>query len=113
DLVSPNRFLIGVFKDITAFLMRKPTFLFCSSVGPFKTGLRQWFAKKILKHFTHITLRESESKLYLESIGYDCVNVSVTACPAWIFEKQPKKSDINEIETVLKRGGNRKKVGLI
>lgn len=94
DFLGSDRFEVGLYKDMVAQKLGKPTFLLAGSPGPFKNQKTRALAKKVFEGFTLVTNREPISTQLLEKDGFDLTNVRNLACPAFLFE--PAK-DIGEI----------------
>jgi colanic acid/amylovoran biosynthesis protein len=86
--LGPNRFLVGVCKNLTAQLLGKPVVLLAGSPGPFKRWWHRTLARFVLPRFTLITNREPLSTDLLQSYGISIANTKSTACPAFLFEAQ-------------------------
>jgi len=103
DLVGKHRFLIGLCKDLTAHLLRKPVVLLAGSPGPFKKWWHRFLAKMMLKRFNLITNREPISTEWLLKNNFSIQNIKTLACPAFLFEARSddEMSDIYAKECLL------------
>ncbi|MDD2476908.1 MAG: polysaccharide pyruvyl transferase family protein [Dysgonamonadaceae bacterium] len=99
NFLGKDRFEVGLYKDMVAQKLGKPTFMLAGSPGPFKNEKTKKLAKGVFKNFTLVTNREPVSTQILQQEGFDISIVKNVACPAFLFE--PKKR--GGIEKILKR----------
>jgi colanic acid/amylovoran biosynthesis protein len=113
ELVGKDRFLVGLLKDRTAQLLRKPVVLFAGSQGPFTDEKTSEFARQVFSGFRLVANREGETTKLLEEAGFENANLRVFADPAFLFEPKPD----NEMMEVYTReritDKERKTVGFI
>nr|WP_205596477.1 polysaccharide pyruvyl transferase family protein [Wenzhouxiangella sp. XN201] len=98
NLISPDRFEVGLLKDQTAQLMNKKTAMLAGSPGPFGDEKLKNLAKRVYASFDLVTNREPLSTKLLHDEGFDCSRTRTTACPAFIFN--PAKKD--KVEKIVK-----------
>lgn len=98
NFLGKDRFEVGLYKDLVAQKLGKPTFLLAGSPGPFNDERTKKLAKSVFKGFTAVTNREPISSIVLKEEGFDISNVKNLACPAFLFE--PAKGE--EINNLIK-----------
>lgn len=96
NFLGKDRFEIGLYKDMVAQKLGKPTFMLAGSPGPFNDERTKALAKEVFKNFTLVTNREPISTDLLKQDGFDVTGVKDLACPAFLFEPV-KGENINEI----------------
>lgn len=101
SLLGKKRFIIGILKDMTAYLLGKPVVLLAGSPGPFTRKWSQWLASAMLKRFALVTNREPCSTGLLRRDGLPMSGVQTLACPAFLFEG---KSD-QEMQQAFEKEG--------
>lgn len=101
NFLGKDRFEVGLYKDMVAQKLGKPTFMLAGSPGPFNNERTKALAKKIFRNFSLVTNREPLSTELLKQEGFDMTNVKNLACPAFLFE--PAKN--GEIGELLKKEG--------
>lgn len=112
DFLGENRFEVGLYKDMIAQKLGKPTFMIAGSPGPFKNKKFKELAKEVFRSFTAVTNREPISSKILKEEGFDLSNVSDLACPAFLFEPASKEK-IEQIISEKKIVGEKPIVGFI
>lgn len=85
DFLGKDRFEVGLYKDMVAQKLGKPTFLLAGSPGPFSNKKTKALAKEVFKNFSFITNREPISKKLLEQDGFETSHVINLGCPAFLF----------------------------
>jgi len=101
NFLGKDRFEVGLYKDMVAQKLGKPTFMLAGSPGPFNDERTKELAKEVFKNFIMVTNREPISTEVLKQDGFDVSNVKDLACPAFLFE--PAKGE--KIEELLKSEG--------
>lgn len=99
DLLGPNRFLVGLLKDKTVQLLKKPIALLAGSPGPFNQDKTLDLAREVFGKFDLVTNREPLSRGVLEKFGFQTSHVVDLACPAFLFES----STDSEIAPLINR----------
>ncbi len=98
DFLGKDRFKVGLYKDMIAQKLGKPTFLLAGSPGPFNNVRTKQLAQEVFRNFNAVTNREPISTKILKEEGFDTTNVHDLACPAFLFE--PAKGErIDELIT--------------
>lgn len=103
NFLGNDRFEVGLYKDLLAQKLGKPTFMIAGSPGPFNKDETKKLAKEVFKNFVFVTNREPISTKILEEEGFSTENVKDLACPAFLFEPAFGK-EINrllEIEHII------------
>ncbi len=68
--------------------MQVPVVLWAASVGPFSSDpVVENYMREHLRHYSAITVRETESLAYLQGLGIE--NVTLVADPAFVLKPQP------------------------
>lgn len=107
----------GLLQDITSFgssfyylgllflaqLLGKKTFLYAQGIGPLRNRFLRFSTRLILTRVTGITLRDENSKIFLNSIGVSHPRIEVTADP--VFALNLEKGDSPEAKKELKKIG--------
>ncbi len=99
NFLGKDRFEVGLYKDLVAQKLGKPTFMLAGSPGPFNDERTKEFAKRVFKEFIAVTNREPISSIVLKDEGFDLSNVRDLACPAFLFE--PAKGE--NIDDLIKK----------
>jgi len=99
DFLGKDRFEVGLYKDLIAQKLGKPTFMIAGSPGPFNNAKTKKLAKEVFKNFSLVTNRESISTELLKKDGFDVNNVKSLSCPAFLFEP----NDDNVALEILKK----------
>ena len=86
DFLGPDRFEVGLCKDLVAQKLNKPIYLIAGSPGPFGNPRTKDLAKEVFQNFTLVTNREPISTEILARDGFDVSKVHDLACPAFLFE---------------------------
>ncbi|MDO9475475.1 MAG: polysaccharide pyruvyl transferase family protein, partial [Pseudohongiella sp.] len=97
DFLGPDRFEVGLLKDMTAQILGKKTAMLAGSPGPFANPRLKDLAKHVYSGFDLVTNREPISTEILEDEGFDCSNTLSLACPAFIFEG----ADHSDVKAIL------------
>jgi colanic acid/amylovoran biosynthesis protein len=101
NFLGKDRFEVGLYKDMVAQKLGKPTFMLAGSPGPFNDERIKKLAKEVFKNFTMVTNREPISTILLKEEGFDVSNIKDLACPAFLFEPAKGK----EVDELLKCQG--------
>lgn len=101
NFLGKDRFEVGLYKDLIAQKLGKPTFLLAGSPGPFNDNRTKELAKTVFRNFTAVTNREPVSTRILKKEGFDTANVRDLACPAFLFEPAKGKA----VDDLLDREG--------
>lgn len=96
NLLGKDRFEVGLYKDLVAQKLGKPTFMLAGSPGPFYNEESKKLAKEVFKNFTLITNREPLSTEILREDGFDVSRVQNLACPSFLFETT-KNEEVKEL----------------
>ena len=96
NFLGKDRFEVGLYKDLVAQKLGKPTFMLAGSPGPFNDERTKELAKSVFKGFTTVTNREPISSIVLKEEGFDISNTRDLACPAFLFEPA-KGENIDEL----------------
>ncbi len=86
DFLGKDRFEVGLYKDLIAQKLKKPTFMIAGSPGPFNNPTTKALAKTVFEGFTKVTNREPISTNILKDQGFNTDHVVDLACPAFLFE---------------------------
>ena len=105
NFLGKDRFEVGLYKDIIAQKLGKPTFMLAGSPGPFSNYKTKELAKNVLKNFTLVTNREPISRDLLIKDGFDVSNVKDLACPSFLFDAAERRTGSD----ILKKAGLLKK----
>lgn len=95
DFLGKDRFETGLYKDITAQVL-KPTVLLAGSPGPFGDERIKKLAKKVFERFKMVANREPISTRILKAEGFDISHVVDSACPSFLFQ-QLDKAGVSEL----------------
>jgi polysaccharide pyruvyl transferase CsaB len=82
DVTSLKSLVYYLFLIITAKLFKKKVYVFGQGIGPLRTFLGRFLAKKVLKLPDLITVRDEESSEILKTLD---INSTVTADPVWLM----------------------------
>lgn len=82
-----------------ARIYRKPVVVYANGVGPINKKFNRFLARIVLNRVNLITLRDENSKEYIERMGVKHKEVYVTADPVFTLEPSPK----DEVERILIR----------
>jgi polysaccharide pyruvyl transferase CsaB len=77
---------------LLASLLNRPLMIYGVGVGPLQTSEGKYFTRLAFEQAHTVTVRDSESKALLESLGIDVTKVQVTADP--VFNLQNIESEI-------------------
>lgn len=95
--VTSTRSLIYYLSVIKlAKILKKPVMVYANGIGPVNGKLNRKLTKNILNKVDLITLRDEDSKDYIENLGVKNKNVHVTADPVFTL----KGVDINKVEKI-------------
>lgn len=89
NLLGPNRFSVGVLKNLTAHYLGRPVALLAGSPGPFDFPENLDMAQQMFARFDLVTHRESATRGVLDVYGLANTNEHTLACPAFLFESAP------------------------
>lgn len=81
-----------------AKFFKKPVMVYANGIGPINKKYNRLFTKKILNKVDLITLRDYDSKKFVEGLGVENPNIVVTADP--VFTLSPSSKD--RIEEIFK-----------
>ncbi len=81
-----------------AHILRKPFMVYANGIGPIDNRLNRKLTKNILNKAEFITLRDEDSKKFVDSLGVENKKVLVTADP--VFTLNP--SDDSRIDEILR-----------
>lgn len=86
DFLGKDRFLTGLYKDLTAQKLCK-TAMLAGSPGPFNNQTDLDFVKRVFAGFDFVSNREPISTRKLKNGGFSSDNQFDYACPSFLFEK--------------------------
>lgn len=112
DFLGKDRFEVGLYKDLTAQILR-PTVMMAGSPGPFNNKKLYTLIEKTLEGFKFISNRESVSTDLLKKQGFSIDNVINSPCPSFLFKgkKHEEILGILKKENLFKK--NRPQFGFI
>lgn len=111
DITSTRSLLYYLALMTIAKLKRKPVMVYANGIGPIDRKLNRLFAKEVLNKVDLITLRDEDSRIYLESMKVNNKNIFVTADPVFTLEAA-SKDRINEIFNKENIPKDKKLIGL-
>ncbi|WP_369881534.1 polysaccharide pyruvyl transferase CsaB [Anaerosalibacter bizertensis] len=81
---------------------KKSVMVYANGIGPINKRLNRFLTKKVLNKVDLITLRDEDSKRFLEELGVDNPNIHVTADPVFTLEPSSKDRvlDIFKVEKI-------------
>lgn len=85
DFLGPDRFRVGLYKDLVAQRLGRPTAMIAGSPGPFPAADAD-LARETFSGFDVVTNREPVSRSVLRDAGFRTDHVVDLACPAFLFE---------------------------
>lgn len=97
DLLGKDRFAAGVYKDLSAQLL-KPTVMIAGSPGPFNNDEFLPIAKQAYSGFRLVSNREPMSTRLLKADGFDVGNTSDYACPSFLFDAASDSEVFGQID---------------
>ncbi len=112
DLVGKHRFIVGLFKDLTAQFLGKKTAMIAGSPGPFNGSLTTQLARYVFAKFDLVTNRESVSTILLEKNNFSTKHTYSLACPAFLFQPA-EEQEMREIYVHERIEESRPLVGFI
>ncbi|NLW40859.1 MAG: polysaccharide pyruvyl transferase CsaB [Tissierellia bacterium] len=86
DVTSTRSLLYYLTLMKLAKLFNKPTMVYANGIGPIDRKLNRLLTKKTLEKVDLITLRDQDSKDFLEELGVNNKNIFVTADPVFTLE---------------------------
>ncbi len=98
DVTSTRSLLYYLLLMKLAKIMKKPVMVYANGIGPIEKKANRFLAKKILNKVDLITLRDEDSKDYLNKLGVNNKNVFVTADPVFTLDPAP----IQRVKEILK-----------
>lgn len=101
NFLGKDRFEVGLYKDMIAQKLGKPTFMLAGSPGPFYDERTKELAKEVFENFELVTNRESISTELLIQDGFNVTKVHDLACPAFLFEQH----NVDELSSILRKEG--------
>ena len=113
DLQGEDRFLIGLLKNRTAQLLRKPTILFEVTPGPFENKNLLPFATETFNSFDKVFLRDVQSQDVLKKYNISLDNCMVSSCQSFLFEGTSEEQILSVIQREQIINENAINVGLI
>ena len=111
DVTSTRSLLYYLAVMLVAKFFRKPVMVYANGIGPINKKLNRSLSKYILDKVDLITLRDDDSKEYLQKMKVHNKNIIVTADPVFTL----KASDDQHIENIFLKEGipsNRKFIGI-
>ncbi len=101
DVTSTRSLLYYLAVMALAKIFRKPVMVYANGIGPINKNGNRFLTKLVLNSANLITLRDDDSKSYLEKMNIKNKNIVVTADPVFTLDAAPK--DI--IENIFKKEG--------
>jgi len=111
DITSTRSLLYYLALIKLARIFNKPVMVYANGIGPINGNINRYLTRKVLDRVDLITLRDEDSKKFIEELGVKNKNVYVTADP--VFTLEP--TDEETIEKILEKEGiraNRPLVGV-
>ncbi len=99
DVTSTRSLLYYITLMKLAKLYKKPVMVYANGIGPINRNINRVLTRNILNKVDLITLRDEDSKIFLEELGVKNENIHVTADP--VFNLEP--SDRAIILKILKK----------
>ncbi len=90
DITSTRSLLYYLAVMTLAKLFRKPVMVYANGIGPISKNSNRLLTKMILNHVNLITLRDEDSKSYLEKMNIKNKNIVVTADPVFTLDVASK-----------------------
>lgn len=90
DVTSTRSLLYYLALMMTAKLFGKPVMVYANGIGPIKKKLNRFLARKILNKIDLITLRDENSKEFIEDLGVKNKNIVVTSDPVFTLDPAPE-----------------------
>ena len=101
DVTSTRSLLYYLAVMTLAKLFRKPVMVYANGIGPIDKSGNRFLTKTVLNHVNLITLRDEDSKSYLENMNIKNKNIEVTADPVFTLDASPENL-VNDI--LIKEG---------
>lgn len=101
DITSTRSLLYYLAVMTLAKLFRKPVMVYANGIGPISKKGNRLLTRMVLNHVNLITLRDDDSKSYLEKMKIKNKNIVVTADPVFTLDVSPK----NVIENIFAKEG--------
>lgn len=101
DVTSTRSLLYYLAVMTLAKLFRKPVMVYANGIGPIDKSGNRFLTKTVLNHVNLITLRDEDSKSYLEKMNIKNKNMAVTADPVFTLDASPQNL-VNDI--LIKEG---------
>ncbi|MDK2820479.1 MAG: hypothetical protein PWP31_444 [Clostridia bacterium] len=92
DVTGPKSLIYYLGIVVLARLLKKPVIIYAQGLGPLKHSWSRWLTAKVLNNVQLITLRDSESRQFLEGLGVKKPPVYVTADP--VLGLKPENLDL-------------------
>ncbi len=99
DVTSTRSLLYYITLMKLAKLYKKPVMVYANGIGPINRSINRVLTRNILNKVDLITLRDEDSKIFLEELGVKNENVHVTADP--VFNLKP--TDRSMVIKILKK----------
>lgn len=96
DITSTRSIIYYLALMILAKMFKKPVMVYANGIGPIDKKINRLLTRYTLNKVDLITLRDEDSKLYLEELGVKNKNVVVTADPVFTMEAAPLET-VNKI----------------
>lgn len=91
DVTSTRSLLYYLAVMTMAKVFRKPVMVYANGIGPISKKGNRFLTKMILNSVNLITLRDEDSKSYLEKMNIKNKNIVVTADPVFTLDVAPKE----------------------
>lgn len=104
DVTSTRSLLYYLAVMTLAKLFKKPIMIYANGIGPIDKSINRFLTKEILNRVNLITLRDEDSRSYLEKMKVKNKNIYVTADPVFTLNKAPQNriDEIFENENIPK-----------
>lgn len=115
NLVGPDRFEVGMIKDLIAQNLKKRVFMLAGSPGPFSSPRTKNLARHVYANFDLVINREPISTQLLAEQGFDMSRTATLACPAFLFEPAsgPSINGLLQLEGLVQSKRSKPIVGFI
>lgn len=97
DVTSTRSILYYLALMEIALLLRKPVMVYANGIGPINRKMNRVLTRMILNRVDYITLRDEDSKAFLQELGVTNENIIVTADPVFTLEA----SESNRIDQIF------------
>lgn len=99
DVTSTRSLLYYLALMKLALILKKPIMVFANGIGPINRKINRSLTRNILNKVDYITLRDEDSKIFLNELGVVNKNIVVTADPVFTLES----SEDSRVDQILMR----------